>query len=457
MAAHMIDQFFFNHIVSNEEMRNVFEEDKAIQRLLDVEAALARAEAKLGMIPQTAADEICKKAKIEYLDRDKVKSNILKLEHSLVPFIKGVQELCEGDAGEYIHFGATTQDIRDTAMTLNIKEAREIIYNDLKKTCEVLADMATAYKNTAMAGRTHGQQALPITFGYKVAVWLDEMQRHIERLEESKERLLVGNLNGGVGTFASFGNQGPEVERLVMEDLGLNVANICWQASRDRIAEFLSILAMIGSTCSKICNEIYNMQSTEVNEVAEGFKKGQLGSSTMPHKRNPETCESVMSIAKIIRGNANVMLQAMETEHERDGSMWRTEWILIPENCIYTSYVLRLCMDILSRLDVKKENMIKNLNILNGLILSEKVMFAVSKKAGKQTAHSIVYDTSMKAYEEDRPLKEVIMEDSRTEKIFTKEEIEEILDPTKYVGLSSEIAEQVVESWKNRCEKAPMV
>lgn len=450
MASHMIDQFFFNHIVSDEEVRNVFEEDNAVQNLLDVEAAMARAEAKLGIIPQYAADEICKKAKLEYLNRDEIKANILKLEHSLVPFTKAVQSICEGDAGEYIHFGATTQDIRDTAMALSIKKAREIIYRDLKKTCDILADMAQEYKNTAMAGRTHGQQALPITFGYKVAVWLDEMQRHVTRLEETKERLLVGNLNGGVGTFASFGELGPDVEKLVMEDLGLNVPNICWQAARDRYAEFLSILAMIGSTCSKICNEIYNMQATELNEVAEGFKKGRLGSSTMPHKRNPETCESVMSIAKIIRGNANIMLQVMETEHERDGSMWRTEWILIPETCIYADYVIKVCSGILERLDVNGENMLKNLNILNGLILSEKVMFAVSEKVGKQTAHSIVYDTCMKAYEENRLLTEVMMEDPRTCDLFTKEEIEEILDPTKYVGLSSEIAEQVVKGWKDR-------
>ncbi len=453
MASHMIDQFFFNHIVSNEEMRNLFEEDNAVQNLLDVEAALARAEAKLGMIPQYAADEICKKAKLEYLDRNKIKADILRLEHSLMPFIKAVQSICEGDAGEFIHFGATTQDIRDTAMALNIKKAREIIYKDLNEMCKVLADMSIKHKDTAMAGRTHGQQALPITFGYKAAVWLDEMQRHVERLEETKDRLLVGNMNGGVGTFASFGESGPEVERLVMEDLGLNVPNICWQASRDRFAEFLSILAMIASTCSKISNEIYNMQATEVNEVAEGFKKGQLGSSTMPHKRNPETCESVMSIAKIARSNANVMLQVMETEHERDGSMWRTEWILIPETCIYTSYVLRLCMGILERLDVKQENMLKNLNILNGLIISEKVMFAISDKLGKQTAHTIVYETSMRAYEENRKLSEVIAEDPRTRDVFTKEEIDELLDPTKYVGLSAEITKSVVKAWNDRAVK----
>jgi adenylosuccinate lyase len=257
-------------------------------------------------------------------------------------------------------------------------------------------------------------------------------------------------MNGGVGTFASFGEKGPEIERLVMEDLGLNVSNICWQASRDRFAEFLGILAMIGSTCSKICTEIYSMQATEIDEVAEGFKVGRLGSSTMPHKRNPETCESVMSIAKIIRANSNVMLQVMETKDERDGSMWRTEWIIVPETCIYAGYVLRLTIGILERLDVHKDKMLKNLNILNGLILSEKVMFVISEKLGKQTAHSILYDTSMKAYEENRSLSDVIAEDPRTRELFTKEEIQELLDPEKYVGLSEQITEQVVQAWKCR-------
>ncbi|NLT95172.1 MAG: adenylosuccinate lyase [Clostridia bacterium] len=444
MSSHMIDSILFSHVVSTEEMKEVFNEKNNVQKLLDVEAALARAEAELGVIPKEAADEICSKAKVENIQFDKVREGILKVGHTLVPLLKVLESVCEGDAGQYIHWGATTQDIRDTAMMLQVKEGREIILNQLLELEQILADTAQKYKNTVMVGRTHGQHALPITFGYKVAVWVDEIQRHIQRFEESKDRLLVGNLSGAVGTFASFGEKGPEIERLVMKDLGLGVPNICWHASRDRFAEFLNNLALVASTCGKIANEIFNLQSTELDEVEEGFVMGKVGSSTMPHKRNPGTCECIVSLAKLVRNNANLMLQVMEQEHERDGSLWRTEWILIPESCIYTSCILKLCIKLMSTLNVKEQNMLKNLDILQGLLLSERVMFAISDKVGKQRAHEIIYEASMKSFEEKRSFGEVLMEDPRVKGILTTEEIERLLDPKEYIGLSAQIVDKVI-------------
>ena len=233
---------------------------------------------------------------------------------------------------------------------------------------------------------------LPITFGFKAAVWLDEVQRNIDRLVESKDRLLVGNMTGAVGSYASFGDLGRAVEKEVMDSLGIGTPAICWHAARDRFAEFLSILALTASTCARIGQEIFNLQATEVDELEEAFTEGKVGSSTMPHKRNPGTCEVIMSMAKMVRGNAAVMTQVMEQEHERDGAQWRTEWAIIPETCQYAGCCVRFCKNLVANLKVKPEKMRKNLDILKGLLLSERVMFTLADKVGKQHAHELVYE-----------------------------------------------------------------
>ncbi|HHV78754.1 MAG TPA: adenylosuccinate lyase [Firmicutes bacterium] len=446
MSAHMIDSYLFGHVVSTDDMREVWDEKNNVQKLLDVEAALARAEASLGIIPKEAAEEICRKAKLEFISLEEVRNGIRKTGHSLVPLLRSLEKACEGDWGQYIHYGATTQDIRDTAMMLQVKEARAIILKDLEGFKQTLSETVRKYAETPMAGRTHGQQALPITFGYKAAVWLDEVTRHIERLKESEHRLLVGNLSGAVGTYASFGPIGPEIEKRVMEQLGLGVPNICWHASRDRFAEFLNILALIASTCGKIANEVFNLQTTEVDEVEEGFTAGKVGSSTMPHKRNPGMSECIVSLAKLVRGNAAVMMQAMEQEHERDGSQWRTEWVLIPESCLYAGCAVRLSNTLVSNLTVKPKKMLENLHLLKGLLLSEPVMFKLAEKTGKQRAHEVVYELSMYSFEKGLPLREVLLKDPRTSGVLSKEEIDQALDPLNYLGLSKDIALRVVKA-----------
>lgn len=448
MASHIIDSWLYNKMIPTGEMKEIFNESNYIQKILDVEAAIAWGEGKLGIIPQYAADEICSKARYEYIQLDKVMEGIVKSEHPLIPIIKVLESVCEKDAGQYLHWGTTTQDILDTTVVLQIKEGRNIIYRDINRLLDILTEIALKYRNTLMVGRTNGQQAIPITFGYKAAVWLDEMKRHLDRLEESKERLLVGNISGAVGTYASLGSRGPELEKIVLEKLGLGVPNICWHASRDRFAEYLNILALIASTCGKIANEILNLQRTEINEVEEGFVFGRVGSSTMPHKRNPKTSAWIISLAKLVRNNANLMQQAMEQEHERDISKWRTEWAIIPESNIYLSAVLQLSIKLLGSISVKEIDMLNNLNILRGLLLSERVMYAISEKVGKQNAHELIYEICMKTYEEGADLAELILKNPNTSDLFTSEEIRNILDPGQYAGLASYIVERVVKATK---------
>ena len=443
MGSHMIDSFLFQHVVSTDDMREVWDEKTNVQRLLDVEAALAKAEAKLGIIPNEAAEEICRKAKFEYINMEDVRAGIRKTGHSLVPLLRSLEKACDGDFGQYIHYGATTQDIRDTAMVLQLRDARAIILKDLEGLRTELIALIRKYKDTPVAGRTHGQQALPITFGFKAAVWLDEVQRNIDRLVESKDRLLVGNMTGAVGSYASFGDLGRAVEKEVMDSLGIGTPAICWHAARDRFAEFLSILALTASTCARIGQEIFNLQATEVDELEEAFTEGKVGSSTMPHNRNPGTCEVIMIMAKMVRGNAAVMTQVMEQEHERDGAQWRTEWAIIPETCQYAGCCVRFCKNLVANLKVKPEKMRKNLDILKGLLLSERVMFTLADKVGKQHAHELVYELSMKAFENDIYLKDALLADPRTKELLTAEEIDKALDPANYLGLCEEVALKV--------------
>ncbi|MEL7568436.1 MAG: adenylosuccinate lyase [Dehalobacterium sp.] len=449
MASHIIDSCIYSKMIPTEEIKSIFNENNYMQKILDVESALAWGEGKLGIIPQYAADEICSKAKCAYIPFDKVMEGIVKTEHPLLPIIKVLESICEKDAGQYLHWGTTTQDILDTAVVLQIKEGRNIICRDMNKLLDILTEIALKYRNTVMAGRTNGQQAIPITFGYKAAVWLDEMKRHLDRLEESKERLLVGNVSGAVGTYASLGAKGPELEKIVLEKLGLGVPNICWHASRDRFTEYLNILALIASTCGKIANEILNLQRTEINEVEEGFVLGRVGSSTMPHKRNPKTSAWIISLTKLVRNNANLMQQIMEQEHERDISNWRTEWAIIPESNIYLSAVLQLSIKLLRSISVKEIDMLNNLNMLKGLLLSERVMYAISEKVGKQNAHELIYKICMETYAEGRDLAEVILKNPSTSHFFTSEEIRNILDPGQYVGLAPYIVERVVKKTRS--------
>ncbi len=445
MASHQIDYFVYGGSWGTEEGRTIFSEEQMIDRWLKIEAALAEVEASMGIIPESAAKEIISCASVKNISLEMVRAEHLKTRHTLVPVIRALERVCKGGTGEYIHFGPTTQDIVDTGMIMALKTVFELVERDLLTIQKRLRNLALEHAETPMTGRTHGQHALPITFGFKAAVWLRELQRHYTRLTECKRRVLVGSLSGAVGSYASLGEAGREVERRTMVKLGLGVPDISWQSSRDRIAEAVLLMAMICSTLGKVAGEIYLLQKTDVGELAQGFTHGQVGSSTMPHKRNPAMAEALRSLSRLVRYRAAGILEAMEGEHERDVTTWRTEWVIVPEVSIYTLAILAMSQQLLQGLVVNRENMRANLDKTQGLIMSEKAMFVLSDRLGKQTAHEVLYNASMAAVDKGEDLITALQAFPEVQKVLSDEAIRDLLDPTAYVGLCAQLAREAAQ------------
>ena len=444
MASHVIDMIMTRNNFGTAEMREIWSDENRLQKHLDVEAALALTEGELGLIPQVSAQAIAESAQGGSMNLDEVAAEAAILKHSFMSTLKALQRLSGEEHGEWVHYGATTQDIVDTGMMLQLKEAHAIIVRDAKAVARELAELAGKYRDTPMAGRSHGMQGLPTTFGFKMAVVLDEFVRHLERLSEAEARVFTGVLGGGVGTYASFGPLGPQVEQQTMAKLGLATANICWHSSRDRSAEYASLLGLISGTLAKLGNELYNLMRTEIDEVEEPFTAGKIGSSTMPHKRNPAALEGLVSLTKPVRYNVALVQESMVVEHERDAMSWRGEWIAIPESCIYVAAQLGLAKSILAGLIVKPENMRRNLDQLGGLLLSERIMFALGKTLGKQTAHEVVYELCMRSVEERVPFSDMLQNDERVSAGVSREELADLLDPTTYTGSAGETVDRVL-------------
>ena len=444
MASGVFDDALIKHLWSTDELRAIFSDANRVQKWYDFEAALALEQAELGIIPRAAARDIAAKAKVANVDIEAIAAEIRRIKHPLIPALKAVEKLCRDGHGEYIHFGPTTQDALDTGTMLQIRDAHAIYLRDMKAIGQALYKLADAHKETPMAGRSHGVQALPITFGHKAAIWLSEMGRNYERLRSLESRMFVGGMVGAVGTQASYGPQAPELERRLMKRLGLGVADINWQPARDRFAEYVCVLAIIGQTLGKIANEIINLEHTEIGELFEPFSEGKVGSSTMPHKRNPSSCEAAVGVSRALRYNATYMLECMIIEHERDGSAWRGEWKAIPESCLMAGGLLAMMKYVLSGLSVDAPRMRRNLDMLGGFLLSERVMFVLSDKVGKQTAHDLVYEASMHGIEHGVSFERALMQDQRVAAALTPEELRKALDPTTYVGLAPQIVDNVL-------------
>jgi adenylosuccinate lyase len=451
----MIDSVLFKDVFSTAQMREIWDDYSIVQNWLDIEVALAESQAELGIIPKPIAEEIAKKAKVANLDLDVVRADVNRVGHSLVPVLRELQRKCEGKAGEYIHMGPTTQDIIDTGFMMAAKKAFAIIYDDLYAVEGYLLDLVEKHKDTIMAGRTHSVQALPITFGYKAAVWASEVHRHLERMKECMARDFAGQLSGAVGTLASFGQHAFEIQERVMRKLGLMVPDICWQASRDRVVSIVNVLALVAGTLGKIGNEVVTLQKTEFSELEEPWAQGNVGSSTMPHKRNPNAGEGMYSLSKIVKANLLMMHESMIQEHERDGAHWKIEWVALPEAFLLTGGILAKSKKVLKDLNVNSTKMLENLNVLKGLLLSEPVMFHLGEKIGKQTAHEVVYQISMKAFQEGGSFRDYLLNDDRVNKHMTAAEIDRLLDPYAYTGYSREIAERVLAKGRAaRCRRS---
>ncbi|MCB5238611.1 adenylosuccinate lyase [Niallia circulans] len=448
MGSHVVALKMLQNNFSTEEMRSVWNDENRLQKILDVEAALALAESELGIIPKEAGGAIKHAAKIENYNIEEIAKESAKLKHSLMATVNHLQKL-SGEYGEYVHYGVTTQDVTDTAMILQLKEANEIIRRDTKRVAELLIGLASKYKNTPMPARTHGMQGLPTTFGFKLAVVLSEFERHLDRLNSIQPRIFTGVLAGGVGTYAALGSIGPKIEERALEILELNAPTICWHSSRDRISEYGSVLGLISGSLGKLGNEFYNLMRTEIDEVEEPFSAGNVGSTTMPHKRNPAIFEGIASLTKPILHSVALLHESLVMEHERDAMSWRSEWIALPEICLYLSSQLKSMKTVLEGLVVKPENMLINLERLGGLILSERVMFALSEKIGKQTAHHLIYEIAMESAEQKIPFKKLLAQNDKVAAVLTEEQINQLLDPSQYIGLASKKVEEVIASIQN--------
>ncbi|HUA55244.1 MAG TPA: adenylosuccinate lyase [Candidatus Sulfotelmatobacter sp.] len=444
MPSNVFDSILLHHLWGTDEMRAIFSDETRVQKWLDLEAALALEQAALGIVPEAAARDIAEHARVALIDLEVVAEGIRKTKHPLVPALREVQKRCQPQHGEWIHFGPTTQDVLDTGVALQLKAAHAIILRDLGLIGRELYRLADAHKHTAMVGRTHVVHALPITFGHKCAIWLRELARHHERLVQAEPRVFVGGLVGAVGTQASFGERAATLEARVMARLGLGCADISWQPARDRLGEYVVLVGLLGATLAKIANEVLNLSRNEVGELEEPFNEGKVGSSTMPHKRNPTVVENIVTVGRALRHAVALMTESMHHEHERDGAAWKMEWKALPESCLMISAMLAQTKFVLSGLVVHADRMRRNLDLLGGYILSERVMFALSDKLGKQTAHEVVYEASMHGQTHGLTLEAALRADPRVGDALDGAALARVLDPTTYVGGAPAIVERAL-------------
>ncbi len=444
MVAGTIDSLVFKDIFSTEPMRKVFSDESRVQYYLDVEAALAKAQAKLGIIPQKACDEIVRHCHAEQFDMQELKKQTELIGYPVLPVVKQLVKLCDNDLGQYCHWGTTTQDITDTALILQVRDALQLIEKHLNSIVQSLQKMAQQYKNTPMIGRSNLQQATPITFGYKVATWLSGFHRHLDRLEQLRPRVLVGEFGGASGTIATLGDQGLKVQALLMDELGLGIPEITYHTIRDTIAEVGCFLGLVTGSLAKISLDVKLIMSTEVAEVSEPFVEGRGSSSTMPQKRNPISCNFIHACAASVRHQVTALLDAMVADHERATGPWEIEWIAIPEIFSLTAGALSQADGMLSGLEIHEKNMLKNLNMTNGLVCTEAVMMALSNKIGRQRAHDLIYDICHQPHASDKKLFDLLSENKEISQHLTIEQLKNLLDPERYTGLASVMVDKCV-------------
>ncbi|MFZ5798013.1 MAG: class-II fumarase/aspartase family protein [Desulfobulbaceae bacterium] len=443
MPSHPIDFELQAHYYVTPELREVFAEERRLNRWLQVEAALARAQAELGIIPSEAAGEIADKASLDQLDLERIRQEYQRSRNSLLPLVKVLRQACAGGSGQYVHHGATTQDILDTGQVLELRDALRIIYRDLRRVEEILIALSTSHRNTPMIGRTHGQQALPITFGLKTVTWAAEVRRQLERLKSLYPRVMAGQLGGAVGTMAALGPQGREVAKRTMALLGLGWLVPAWHTSRDNMAETASWFALVAGTLEKIANEVFLLGKTEVGELAEA-PPDSLMSSTMPHKRNPVFCQRIAALARQIRPLAASVLEGMAHEHERDPRLLWSEWLAMPQLSMYTGTAAAYMVAVLDGLEVRQEKMMVNLLQHRETVMTEWLLFRLAPALGKAAAQERLHALVRRSGEEARPLRELLAEDQATGPLLTADDLETLAHPERYTGLAFELVDDAL-------------
>ncbi|MCC7347108.1 MAG: adenylosuccinate lyase family protein [Variibacter sp.] len=444
MTATALDSKIFRDIFSTAEMREVFSDENRTACYLAIEAALARVQGRLGIIPEHAAREIIGKCRVENIDFAKLKTQTERIGYPILGVVQQIVARCDDGLGEWCHWGATTQDITDTATIMQIRSALALVENEMEAGAAALAELARRHRDTAMAGRSNLQQAVPLTFGFKCAALLAAMQRHRARLTELRPRVLVGEFGGAVGNLASLGADGLRVQEALMAELELGQPEIAWHTVRDRIAEVACFLGLLTTTLGKISMDVKLLMQTEVAEVFEPFHAGRGSSSTMPQKRNPVASLYIHATSALVRQNVAALLEAGVADHERSTGPWEIEWIALPEIFLLASGALRQTRDMLAGLEVDAARMRANLDITNGTIVSEAVMMGLGPHLGRQRAHDLVYDICRDAVTTGTPLVDLLAKEPEITKHLSRAELERLCDPAVYVGLSGEMVDRVL-------------
>jgi 3-carboxy-cis,cis-muconate cycloisomerase len=443
VATTVLDSVLFRDSFGTPRMREVFEDRALVRRYVEVEIALARAQGRCGVIPAEAAEQIAARANADALDFELLRHETEIVGYPILPLVHQLGKMC-GEAGRYVHWGATTQDIMDSAVVLQVREALQLVGSELADLRAILARLAAKHRDTPMAGRTHLQQALPVTFGYKVAVWLAMFDRHAERLEQLRPRVLVGEFAGAAGTLASLGDRGLDVQAAMMEELGLGVPTATWHVARDGLAETVNFLGLLTGSLGKVAYDVMLMASTEFAEVYEPFVKGRGASSTMPQKRNPISSELIFAASKAVRQHAGLMLDAMIHDFERATGPWHAEWIALPESFVLTGGALHQAKFMLDGLIVDEQRMRQNLDVSKGLIVAEAVMMGLAPHLGRNEAHDIVYAACRTVNEQGGRLADVLAGMKEVSSRLDRQAIERLTDPTNYLGMAPQMVDRVL-------------
>ncbi|KAL2001962.1 hypothetical protein VTN02DRAFT_940 [Thermoascus thermophilus] len=441
-----IDSSLFRTLFGTEEIRKVFNDEAYIKRCVEAEAALARAQSRCNVIPAGIGDLITKKVESSALDLDRLRRETEIVGYPILPLVRQLAAICGEEAGRYVHWGATTQDIMDLASVLQMKDGLDIVERLLRDVIKTLRGLSARYKDTPMAGRTHLQHALPVTFGYKCAVWLSGFQRHLERLEQLRRRTLLVQFGGAAGSLASLGSgdDGLRVRKALAEELGLSDPPITWHVARDGVAEIVNFLALLGGSMGKLALDLILLSSNELGEVSEPFVPHRGASSTMPQKRNPIASEVILAASKILRSNAGLVLDAMVADLERASGPWHLEWVAVPESFVVAVGALSQTHFALAGLSVHRRRMLDNLHSTRGLIVAEAVMMGLAPHVGRQTAHDVVYDACRESIEEGRTLLECLLARAEVTARMTEEQLAALCDPVNYLGAAPRMVEDVL-------------
>lgn len=446
MAASIIDSSIFQGIFTTDAMRAVWSDENRTQKYLDIEAALARVQARLGLIPQEAADEIVKHCDVQQIDMAKLRAQTERIGYPVLGVVSQLNALCRDRLGEYCHWGATTQDITDTATVLQIREALDLVEADLAAISAALATLARKHRDTPVIGRSNLQQAIPVTFGYKMAGLLSAIERHRQRLAELRPRVLVGEFAGAAGTLASLERGAMETQAGLMQELGLGQPLIAWHTIRDSIAETGAFLGLVGGTLGKLSMDVKLMMQTEVAEVYEPYHHGRGSSSTMPQKRNPISSCYIHASISVVRQHAAALMDAMVADHERSTGPWEIEWIVLPQAFCLMAGALKQSRAVVEGLEVDAARMRRNIDLTNGLVMSEAVMMGLGPFIGREYAHDLVYDICREAVASGRHLVDLLAEHPEIRKHVDRAALERMCDPANYLGQSGVMVDRVLAS-----------